>query len=304
MERVLSQDERIRRAEELYARRKMINQSRTSATVNVEETSRNKLTKKLIMQSIVCILIYTCFYTAKKLPNLVPQEVMYKISDVLEYDINIQELYTKFNSLNKYLDKEEISNNDNNLLEETLSATDSIESKNETQNTLTNVLTEENIEIKVEENTELQEEENTSSLSQMEIDAEYIKANCVIMKPLDGEITSRFGPRNPEIPTVPKYHTGIDIARVTGTVILAAMEGDVELVSSEGDYGNHVKITAGDVSTLYAHCSKIYVKEGEHIMQGQPIAEVGSTGNVTGPHLHFEIRRNNQYVDPDLILDF
>ena len=52
------------------------------------------------------------------------------------------------------------------------------------------------------------------------------------------------------------------------------------------------------------YCSKIYVKEGEHIVQGQQIAEVGATGNVTGPHLHFEIRRNNEYIDPDLVLQF
>lgn len=57
----------------------------------------------------------------------------------------------------------------------------------------------------------------------------------MLVKPLEGEITSRYGLRNPTVPTVPKYHTGIDIAEVTGTVILAAMEGDVELVSSEGD---------------------------------------------------------------------
>lgn len=56
--------------------------------------------------------------------------------------------------------------------------------------------------------------------------------------------------------------------------------------------------------TLYAHCKTIYVKEGDKIKQGQKIGEVGATGNVTGPHLHFEIRRNDRYVDPDLILDF
>lgn len=56
--------------------------------------------------------------------------------------------------------------------------------------------------------------------------------------------------------------------------------------------------------TLYAHCKTIYVKEGDKINQGQKIGEVGATGNATGPHLHFEIRKENRYVDPDLILKF
>ena len=56
--------------------------------------------------------------------------------------------------------------------------------------------------------------------------------------------------------------------------------------------------------TLYAHCKTIYVKEGDNIKQGQKIAEVGATGNVTGPHLHFEIRKDNRYVNPDLLIEF
>ena len=56
--------------------------------------------------------------------------------------------------------------------------------------------------------------------------------------------------------------------------------------------------------TLYAHCKTIYVKEGDKVSKGQQIGETGSTGNVTGPQLHFEIRRTTEYVDPDLILDF
>ncbi len=56
--------------------------------------------------------------------------------------------------------------------------------------------------------------------------------------------------------------------------------------------------------TVYAHCKTIYVKEGEKITQGQQLGEVGSTGNATGPHLHFEIRKDNRYVNPDLILNF
>ena len=56
--------------------------------------------------------------------------------------------------------------------------------------------------------------------------------------------------------------------------------------------------------TLYAHCKTIYVKEGDTIKQGQRVAQVGATGNVTGPHLHFEIRKDNRYVDPDLLINF
>ena len=56
--------------------------------------------------------------------------------------------------------------------------------------------------------------------------------------------------------------------------------------------------------TLYAHCKTIYVSKDDKIEKGQIIGQTGSTGNVTGPHLHFEIRRNNEFVDPDLILDF
>lgn len=296
MERVLSQDERIRRAEELYARRKMQANCRTSATVNVEDVNTNKITKKMLRQFIICVIIYISFYTIKNIPNLVPQEVMYKISDVLEYDINIQEVYENFNS---YINSKSQEQNNEGLIEETLAVSDS---EGIIEESVNNINQESIKPAQAVEETQVIEE--SSSLSQMEIDAQYIKANCSIIKPLEGEITSRFGMRNPTVPTVPKYHTGIDIARVVGTVIISAIEGNVELVSSHGDYGNHIKITNGEVSTLYAHCSKIYVKQGDHIVQGQEIAEVGETGNVTGPHLHFEIRRNNQYVDPDLILQF
>ena len=237
MERVLSADERIRKAEEIYARRKLQSESRKSATVNVDNRNSNKFVKKLVIQFIVCLIIYLSFYTIKNIPNLVPQEVMYKISDILEYDINIQELYNNFKGY--ITDKEEktqqteenqTENQNNTLVEDTLSATDTVNTE------ITNGIGGSS-EIPNEEaqNAETQTVEESSSINQMEIDAEYIKANYAIMKPLEGEITSRYGLRNPTVPTVPKYHTGIDIAEVTGTVILAAMEGDVELVSSEGD---------------------------------------------------------------------
>lgn len=292
MEKILSQDEKIRRAEEIYAKRKYDMNNRKSTIVNVENTT--KPTKKLIKQFIICLIIYIAFYALKSSPDMLSKDIMYKISDVLEYDININELYKNINAM---IIKEEVQEESQQAQEEIIETTPEENIPEET-------MPEETLSITEGEQSETTIIEETSSISQMNVDAEYVKANYSMIKPLEGEITSRFGLRSPSIETVPKYHTGIDIARVTGTKIIAAMEGIVELVSSQGSYGNHIKITNGEVSTLYAHCNSIYVKEGDYISQGQEIAEVGATGNVTGPHLHFEIRRNNQYIDPDLVLEF
>ena len=147
-------------------------------------------------------------------------------------------------------------------------------------------------------------EENTEPLTQEEQDIANIKATTTFIKPVSGTITSRFGLREPTTSTVPKYHTGIDIAANTGTKIIAATDGEVVLASEEGDYGKHLKIQIGEVSVIYAHCNSLYVKQGEQIKQGQEIAEVGSTGNSTGPHLHFEIRISERIINPEKILEF
>ena len=147
-------------------------------------------------------------------------------------------------------------------------------------------------------------EENTVELSQMEKDANYVKENFNIIKPIEGIISSKYGLRNPTTTTVPKNHTGIDLAAKTGTKIVAAADGTVILNSSKGDYGKHLKIQNGETIFVYAHCNKLYVNEGDDVKQGQEIAEVGSTGNTTGPHLHFEIRYQDRYIDPEMILDF
>lgn len=68
--------------------------------------------------------------------------------------------------------------------------------------------------------------------------------------------------------------------------------------------GNHLKIVKDDVAIVYAHCNKLYLKKGDIVKQGDKIAEVGATGNVTGPHLHFEIRKQERYVNPDLVMQF
>lgn len=90
---------------------------------------------------------------------------------------------------------------------------------------------------------------------------------------------------------IPRPHYGIDLVADQGEPILAAHSGKVVLAESYGGYGNTVMIEGEGVRTLYAHASKLYVSKGQSVNAGDTIAEVGSTGFSTGPHLHFEVHR-------------
>lgn len=122
--------------------------------------------------------------------------------------------------------------------------------------------------------------QSNEQISQMEVDANLVKNDIEMIVPVNGTVTSRFGIRTPT-DIISANHAGIDIGAYEGTKIIAAMDGKVTLISSEGDYGNHIKIENGSVSTLYAHCRTIYVKEGDEVKKGSEIAEVGSTGRAT-----------------------
>lgn len=114
--------------------------------------------------------------------------------------------------------------------------------------------------------------------------------------PVTGRITSRYGESSSLRSST---HTGLDIACSKGTDILATASGTVTFASYKGSYGNLVKIDHGNgIETWYGHCSKIYVSVGDQVPAGGVIAAVGSTGNSTGPHLHFEIRTNGNTVNP------
>lgn len=112
-------------------------------------------------------------------------------------------------------------------------------------------------------------------------------------------ITSMFGGRIHPITHVYKQHTGVDIAGVTGAPTVAADEGTVILARTNGGYGNCVMIKHPDGNTtLYGHLSAIAVSEGQSVSKGQQIGLIGSTGNSTGPHLHFEVIVNGTKVEP------
>ncbi len=124
-----------------------------------------------------------------------------------------------------------------------------------------------------------------------------------VIWPYKGTITSNFGERESTDKRVTSNHTGIDIAGNMGDEFVSAIDGKVTLISEEGDLGKHIKIENEKITTVYAHCSEIYVKEGDEIKQGTAIGKIGSTGNSTGPHLHFETIKNNEYVDPLNIIE-
>ena len=119
------------------------------------------------------------------------------------------------------------------------------------------------------------------------------RGSAGIIWPLRGIITSVFGPRWGTI------HKGIDIAAPTGTNVVAAMSGTVIYSGWESGYGNLVVIEAyNGLESYYGHNSKLVVKTGQKVSRGQLISKVGSTGDATGPHLHFEIRKGGVPVNP------
>lgn len=121
--------------------------------------------------------------------------------------------------------------------------------------------------------------------------------------PVMGKINSPFGWRRHPITKRRSFHTGIDIKARTGILIRAAKAGKVAYSGWMGGYGRVVVINhGGGYSTLYAHCSKLLVRKGTKVAAGKVIAKVGSSGRTTGPHLHFEVRKNNKAINPLRVL--
>jgi murein DD-endopeptidase MepM/ murein hydrolase activator NlpD len=117
--------------------------------------------------------------------------------------------------------------------------------------------------------------------------------------PVTGTITSPFGWRSNPFGGAPEFHQGLDIAAPSGTTVTAAAGGTVIMAQWYGGYGNYILIDhGGGYSTGYGHLSAIYVSNGQAVARGQAIGAVGSTGQSTGPHLHFEIRIAGKPVDP------
>lgn len=266
----MSVEEKIRRAEEIYNRRN--GNTYTYSSSSSKEKKGPSLMHRMIKQIIICFLIYGVFYVVTNREYFLSQEFQTKVQEVVSQN---ETLNSTYNYIMGYIQK--YFNYEENQQE-----TDSKEEgENETINEQSLENNDENI-GGAEENIAVNyETQNVKEKTQEEKDVEEIKNMISFINPIQGKISSTFGWRTPTTSSVPKYHTGLDIAAETGTIIKSATDGTVILVSSEGDYGKHYKIKINDVTIIYAHCSKLYLNEGDTVYQGQEIAEVGSTGNST-----------------------
>ena len=136
------------------------------------------------------------------------------------------------------------------------------------------------------------------------VSAESVAIAFSYVTPVIGYITSDFGYRDHPIDGEYKFHYGVDIGASEGTPIRAFADGVVNTVLKGEINGNYFKVQHNDgIVSMYAHCQKIVVKPGQTVKKGDIIAYVGQTGQVSGPHLHFQIYKNGKIIDPTGFLE-
>lgn len=117
--------------------------------------------------------------------------------------------------------------------------------------------------------------------------------------PVLGWVSSEFGWREHPVDGEEKFHNGVDLAVNNGTEVKAFADGVVDYIGDSPIYGLYLQLKHdGGVTTFYAHCSELCVQQGESVSAGQKVAESGDTGNATGPHLHFEIKKDGVRLNP------
>ena len=139
--------------------------------------------------------------------------------------------------------------------------------------------------------------------SAVDVEGASAQAAVPLTAPAVGEVSSEYGWRNDPFKGSKAWHAGLDIAAPAGDPVAACWDGTVTYAGTKGGYGNVVEVThAGGWKSVYGHLRSASVKAGDAVTAGEKIAEVGSSGRSTGPHLHFELRRDGETVDPKAML--
>jgi murein DD-endopeptidase MepM/ murein hydrolase activator NlpD len=150
------------------------------------------------------------------------------------------------------------------------------------------------------------QEEVSQRLMEFFQDQKMLLASTPSIWPVKGWLLSPFGVRKSPFTGVKTMHEGIDIANATGTPIVASADGIVSFAGVKGSFGKVIVIDHGyGYTTFYGHCSVLKKEAGDKVKRGDVIANVGSTGNSTGPHLHYEVRVDGVSTNPlKYILDY
>ena len=280
---------------------------------NIVEKSKKKSIISIATMSGILLVLSTILIVS--IPNINFATIDNILNNETQKDLIIEDNNTSLNEIsneeNNILKdtnnetENELVNNENSQLKVENDKTNKIEPelvtdgiKNETSNSENNAQKDTNKENKSElvKNNEIKENANNTVENKSYSNSEYIRPlEC------DYAITNRFGVSNNNV-----VHSGIDLSATSGENILAIKAGEVVLSNYKGAYGNAVIIKHDDGNmSYYTHCSRLNVEEGQKVNQGDLIAQVGSTGNSTGPHLHLEIRdKNNNAVNPENYINF
>lgn len=248
----------------------------------------NSLIEKITRQLIVSIILLVVIIIVKSINTPATNYLTDKIKSVSAKNIELKNLYKRIDDLLGKPVEDKQNSLEENAFDES-SIPDSAEMYEPEETRVAGVYSE----GYADWDNEVQVLDNSHSL------VNEIKEKHSFITPVDGVVSSPFGERlDPKTNTL-KFHKGIDIEVNNGSLIKAALDGVVIEAAAEPAYGNYLKIEHGNnMVTVYAHCSKLAVKKGQEVKQGDIIAKVGDTGASVGSHLHFEIWKDGKVIDP------
>ena len=222
--------------------------------------------------------------------NIIAEKGMKEISSFVDLSVELNKEHNKSNLINKETIISDISNK---------------RTKSEsTKNNYRNEDNSENIEVKVitdNENNQndFEEEIKITKEDIRKLDLSKIESYELYWPVVSTKITSEFGNRMHPVLKENRFHRGVDISSVKGAAVNSGVKGIVTYAGVKGNYGNMIEVRRSDgLKVRYAHLSKIEVRVGQRIQEGDKIGEVGSTGMATGPHLHYEVLIEDIPVDP------
>lgn len=248
----------------------------------MNKNNKDYLSKALLLQFIVCLVLFGILFALKTGNNKLFTQIQRSFSEKLEENLSVDEAKSVFSIVT---DKKTEKNTNETEAKES----ETVFVPFEEPSLSAEIIATGGRDIEVSSSDEIPEN----------VSVDDYKLSQKMVLPLKGKTTSEFGIRTHPISGDLRFHAGIDIAAEKGENIYSAFDGRV----IEADYdqwnGNYIKIQHdNNIMTVYCHCEKLNVSEGQKIRAGEVIATVGSTGSSTGPHLHFELRFNNISYNP------